>query len=181
VKVGEVSEMSVLGLTPQVRLRYPFLDDRLTPYLIGGVGLAITQANDGRAPVEWRGGKNGVQYTGSLGGGAEYFIADNLALGLRKVPFSGDEYTSGGETNRLNVGSASSRSGFASSTPSCIPPKPRRRRAPRRRASIWRCAPARAARASRSVSGAIPRRSSRSSQQLHPAVRRQRRANIGRY
>jgi opacity protein-like surface antigen len=114
VKVGEVSEMSVLGLTPQVRLRYPFLDDRLTPYLIGGVGLAITQANDGRAPVEWRGGKNGVQYTGSLGGGAEYFIADNLALGLEgKYLFSGDiEYTSGGETNRLNVGSALVSLGF---------------------------------------------------------------------
>ena len=49
-----------------------------------------------------------------MGGGAEYFIADNLALGLEgKYLFSGDiEYTSGGETNRLNVGSALVSLGF---------------------------------------------------------------------
>lgn len=80
-KVGDLSEMSVTGVTPQLRLRYPLLGDRLTPYLVGGLGVAITQANDQRLPVTWAGGKNGAQIAGTVGGGIEYFVADNIALG----------------------------------------------------------------------------------------------------
>src|SRR5262249_53529520 len=82
VKVGQVSELEVLGFVPRGRLRYPLFDDRLVPYLVGGAGLAVTQANDQRAPVQWPGGKTGVHPAGTLGGGIEYFIADNVALGL---------------------------------------------------------------------------------------------------
>jgi opacity protein-like surface antigen len=108
VKVGEVSEMSVLGLTPTVRLRYPLFGDRLTPYMVGGAGIAVTQANDAREPVDWRGGKNGVLPSGTLGGGVEYFLADNLAFGIEgKYLFSGDvDYTSEGVDDSINVGSA---------------------------------------------------------------------------
>jgi opacity protein-like surface antigen len=108
VKVGEVSEMSVLGLIPNVRLRYPLLHDRLTPYMLGGLGMTVSQANDARAPVEWKGGKNGVQLAGTLGGGIEYFIADNLAVGLEgKYLFSGTvDYTSEGTSDSIGLSSA---------------------------------------------------------------------------
>lgn len=106
-KVGEVGEMSVLGLVPQARLRYPLFEDRLTPYLLAGVGLAVTQANDARASIDWRGGKNGVQVMGSAGGGVEYFIADNIAFGLEgKYLASGDvDYTTGGQQDSINISS----------------------------------------------------------------------------
>ncbi len=108
VKVGDVSELQVLGFVPQVRLRYPLLDDRLVPYLVGGAGLSVTQANDARAPVTWSGGKTGVHPAGSLGGGIEYFIADNVALGVEgKYLFSGDvAYTAEGSANQINTSSA---------------------------------------------------------------------------
>jgi opacity protein-like surface antigen len=114
VKVGEVAEMSVLGLVPQARLRYPFCDDRLVPYLVAGVGLAVTQGNDARAQVDWVGGKNDVLPMGSAGGGVDYFVADNLSVGLQgKYLASGDlDYSSGGVADSVNVSSAIVTLGF---------------------------------------------------------------------
>lgn len=108
VKVGDVSELEVLPLVPQLRLRYPLLHDRLVPYAIGGVGLSVTQANDARAPVHWDGGKTGVHVAGSLGGGLEYFIQDNVAVGITgKYLFSGDvAYTADEQDSTINTGSA---------------------------------------------------------------------------
>ena len=105
-KVEDLSEVGVLALVPQVRLRYPLFDDRLTPYLAGGAGLSITQANDQRRPVSWPDGKTEVHPAGSLAGGVEYFVADNIAVGLEgKYLFSGDvRYTddSTGQTSTTN-------------------------------------------------------------------------------
>ena len=114
VKAGEVAEVSVLGLVPQARLRYPLFHDRLVPYLIGGVGLAVTQANDGRASVDWSGGKDAAFVMGSVGGGTEYFIADNLAVGLEgKYLISGTvDYTSGGTADSVNISSGLVTLGF---------------------------------------------------------------------
>src|SRR5262249_29090853 len=108
VKVEDVSELEVLGFIPQVRLRYPLLGDRLVPYAIGGAGLAVTQANDARAKVFWQGGKTGVHAAGTLGGGIEYYIADNVAIGLEgKYLFSGDvAYTTTAHNNDINVSAA---------------------------------------------------------------------------
>lgn len=114
VKVGEVAEMSVLGLVPQARLRYPLYDNRLVPYLLAGVGLAVTQANDARAQVDWVGGKNDVLAMGSVGGGIDYFVADNLSVGLEgKYLASGDlDYSSGGVADSVNASSAIVTLGF---------------------------------------------------------------------
>ncbi len=105
-KVGSLSEMSVLGLMPQVRLRYPLLDDRLTPYLVGGVGLAVSQANDAKTSVHWDNGKTEVHAAGSAGAGLEYFVADNVAIGFEgKYLFSGViDYESGGRSGATSLG-----------------------------------------------------------------------------
>jgi opacity protein-like surface antigen len=109
VKVEDLSELGVIGLVPQVRLRYPLLGDRLTPYVAGGVGLSVTQANDQRRPVSWPDGKTAVHPAGTLAGGVEYFIADNIAVGVEgKYLFSGDvAYTSADAS-----GTANSSAGF---------------------------------------------------------------------
>lgn len=114
VKVGEVAETSVLGIVPQARLRYPLCDNRLVPYLLAGVGLAVTQANDARAQVDWVGGKNDVLAMGSVGGGVDYFVADNLSVGLEgKYLASGDvDYSSGGVADSVNASSAIVTLGF---------------------------------------------------------------------
>jgi hypothetical protein len=44
--VGKVSELGTAFIMPQIRLRYPFLDDKLEPYLTAGVGVAFSQVND---------------------------------------------------------------------------------------------------------------------------------------
>jgi hypothetical protein len=43
---GVIGEIGVFSLVPEVRLRYPLFDGRLTPYIVGGVGFAVSQFND---------------------------------------------------------------------------------------------------------------------------------------
>jgi opacity protein-like surface antigen len=90
---GEIGEMGVFALIPEVRLRYPLFDGRLTPYVIGGAGVAFSQFND-RKP---RGfgfdiDANRTVAVGAVGGGLEFFFADNLAVGAEvKYVFSGGQ------------------------------------------------------------------------------------------
>ena len=39
---GTIGEYGVFALIPQARLRYPVFEDKLVPYLIGGIGVALT-------------------------------------------------------------------------------------------------------------------------------------------
>jgi opacity protein-like surface antigen len=78
----KVAEYRTWTFIPQARVRYPTLDGRLTPYLVGGVGLAVTQQDDrtGAEGLVVRGEDAGV--AAALGGGVEYALASNIALGL---------------------------------------------------------------------------------------------------
>jgi len=80
-RVGEYASWTVL---PQVRLRYPLLDDRLVPYAVGGVGFGIGGFNDRNAlhrNVDISGGPDAT-VIGAIGGGIEYFIGRNTAIGV---------------------------------------------------------------------------------------------------
>lgn len=105
LKVGDVAELSVLGILPQLRLRYPLWEDCLVPYFLAGVGLAVTQGNDARAPVDWRHGKNGTYVMGAVGGGLEYFLSSNMAIGIegKYLPSGNVGYQSADESGRVNV------------------------------------------------------------------------------
>lgn len=103
---GKIGEYSVFALLPQVRVRYPLLKDRLVPYLVGGVGVAFTEFND-RKP---RGFGLAVDtestvIVGSVGGGLEYFIDDNIAVGVEvKYLMSGSQTSHvQGEPKRTDV------------------------------------------------------------------------------
>jgi len=79
-----LGEFSIGALVPQVRLRYPLFDDRLVPYIVGGVGVAFTDFNDRKPqvpPVSIKGTEQ-TFVVGTIGAGLEYYVADNLAVGV---------------------------------------------------------------------------------------------------
>lgn len=79
-----LGESGILALVPQVRLRYPLLDDRLVPYLVGGVGVAFTTFNDRKPltpPVSIEDTEHRLPVA-TIGAGIEYYFADNLAVGV---------------------------------------------------------------------------------------------------
>jgi opacity protein-like surface antigen len=80
---GQAGEYGVMALAPQLRIRYPLLGGNLVPYVLGGVGAGVLQFNDRKRPgfglsIE----EEAVRAIGIVGAGVEYFLADNLALGL---------------------------------------------------------------------------------------------------
>jgi opacity protein-like surface antigen len=80
---GKVGELGTGTIIPQLRLRYPLLDDRLVPYVLGGAGAALTQFNDrtvraGNRPIR----TDDAAFVGSMGAGLEYFFTDEIALGV---------------------------------------------------------------------------------------------------
>jgi opacity protein-like surface antigen len=100
-------EYGVAAFVPQLRLRYPFLDNRLVPYVVGGVGFAVTEFNDRKEPafgVAVRDGSS-VLPVGTLGAGLEYYFADNLAVGFEvKYLFAPDQtITIGGTRHTQEV------------------------------------------------------------------------------
>lgn len=92
-----LGEYGVVALAPQVRARYPLLDDRLVPYVVAGVGVAFTDFNDRkpRTPPDQRVAIDGAATTlpvATLGAGLEYYFADNLAVGVEvKYLFAEDQ------------------------------------------------------------------------------------------
>lgn len=82
---GDVGELGTLALIPQVRVRYPFFNDRLTPYLIAGVGVALTQFNDLKGPGFGLAISAGdtAQFMGAVGAGIEYFLPITLRWVLK--------------------------------------------------------------------------------------------------
>jgi opacity protein-like surface antigen len=90
---GVVGEIGVFSLVPEVRLRYPLFDGRLTPYVTGGAGFAVSQFNDRKPPAFGLSvDADRTVAVGAVGGGVEYFVADNLAVGIAvKYVFSGGQ------------------------------------------------------------------------------------------
>ena len=103
--VGEVGMGTVIA---QARVRYPLLGDRLVPYVLGGVGIGITEFNDRKAPGFGRSihaGDSGLAW--AAGAGIEYFVADNLAFGVeaRYVSLLGQDIEVDGVTRRADFDS----------------------------------------------------------------------------
>jgi opacity protein-like surface antigen len=81
-------EYGVFALMPQLRLRYPLFNNRLVPYAIGGAGIALTDFNDRKSdhsrpetigmPVK----DEGSTPVATVGGGLEFFVADNVAFDI---------------------------------------------------------------------------------------------------
>lgn len=77
-KAGDYAATTLLG---QLRFRYPVLQDRLVPYLLTGGGIGIGEFS-GREDFSFTGGGTDTVPVGMIGGGAEYFVMENIALGI---------------------------------------------------------------------------------------------------
>jgi opacity protein-like surface antigen len=82
--IKRLGEYTMLAGTAQVRLRYPVMEDRLVPYLLAGGGVGFGEFNDRVNPVEQFdvGDKRSFVGLGVVGGGFDYFLADNVAIGV---------------------------------------------------------------------------------------------------
>lgn len=89
---SSVGELGITAIVPQIRLRYPFLDGRLVPYVLAGAGVAITEFNDRKAGTFGRSvDANRALPVGAVGGGIEYFLSDSVAVGVEvKYLIAGD-------------------------------------------------------------------------------------------
>jgi|RhiMetdeSRZDD1v2_1073273.scaffolds.fasta_scaffold19694_11 opacity protein-like surface antigen len=77
-----IGEFAMYTVMPMLRARYPLLEGRVSPYVLVGVGAAYTEFNDRKRPgfeVDVGGTAWGV--AAALGVGAEYFVANNIAIG----------------------------------------------------------------------------------------------------
>jgi hypothetical protein len=65
------------------------MEDRLVPYLVAGGGLGFGEFNDRAVPFEQFsiGGNRDFVPLGVAGGGLEYFLADNVAIGVEAKHF----------------------------------------------------------------------------------------------
>jgi opacity protein-like surface antigen len=113
--LGTIGEYGVFALVPQVRLRYPLFGDRLVPYALGGVGVALTDFNDRKQPafgVSVR--DESSTPVATLGAGVDYFIADNIALNAEFKYLFAESQTLrvGGVPHRVDVSSPLASVGF---------------------------------------------------------------------
>ncbi len=78
----KIGEYSIATIIPQVRLRYPLANGRLTPYVVGGAGWAFTEFNDPAFAPFQLDKRRETTLAGAVGGGIEYFVAYNIAIGV---------------------------------------------------------------------------------------------------
>ena len=90
---GSVGEYAVTAIVPQIRVRYPLFDGKLTPYAVAGAGVAIGEFNDRKQGTFGHGvDADRTVPVGTLGAGIEYFLADGVAVGAEvKYLFAGDQ------------------------------------------------------------------------------------------
>lgn len=105
--VGEVVEYAVWTNLLQARLRYSLLDDALVPYFLVGGGLGFAELNDRRVPVTPGSITGDFQtvWVGAVGAGLEYFLSNDIAIGLeaKHILFFEPEIQVGGRTEKLRL------------------------------------------------------------------------------
>lgn len=78
-----LGELATSSFIPQLRFRYPLFKDKFVPYLVGGFGGSWYQLNDRKSAGFGRNiDADGGGWAASVGGGFDWFIADNIALNL---------------------------------------------------------------------------------------------------
>lgn len=78
---GKIREISIITVVTAARYRWHLLEDRLVPYVTGGVGASFTDVNEDAKPYA-RADGDGSTVVGSLSAGFDYFLSPNVAVGL---------------------------------------------------------------------------------------------------
>jgi len=105
-EVGTVAEYALYYAVPQFRARFPVLGGRLVPYVLAGVGGSYVEVKDLKPrgyPIGIRG--TGVAVAGALGGGVDYMVASNIALGfeLQYLISRSNTITTGGHSEHVDL------------------------------------------------------------------------------
>lgn len=81
---GVLTEQSIGNLTPMLRYRYPIGEaKRWVPYVFGGPGVTFLQINDDKEPTYHKHLEgDSTQLSATVGGGLEYFVADNITFNI---------------------------------------------------------------------------------------------------
>lgn len=98
--LGDVTGYPVFTYTLLGRYRYPLLADRLVPYFTAGGGLGFGEIGDRDQPfaVTRFSGDQDSSWVASMGAGVDYFVEDNLSLGVEArytTPFETDTAING--------------------------------------------------------------------------------------
>jgi outer membrane protein W len=81
--VGRVGEYRYITGLAQLRLRYPVMEDRLSPYVVVGGGMGYGEFNDRRLSAGYyKIGGTGYSPIAAAGTGFDYFITRNISVGL---------------------------------------------------------------------------------------------------
>lgn len=85
-RYGKIKEFSNITIVGAARFRYPLGDGRLVPFITAGVGASLNEVNDTGNPrikVE----AERYSLVGALALGLEYFLADDVAVGVSMHTF----------------------------------------------------------------------------------------------
>ena len=88
----------------QGRWRYRLLDDRLTPYALAGLGVRIAEVESKASDSTLTFGSS-TAFTGAVGAGLEYFVMNNVSLGmeLKYIVGMDNQLTVSGEHHDLSL------------------------------------------------------------------------------
>ena len=79
--LGKLGEYANLTLMPVARFRWPVGDGRWVPWAAGGLGASFNEPNDNTsASTTIR--TDGTTIAGTLAAGIDYFLTDDVVLGL---------------------------------------------------------------------------------------------------
>jgi len=101
-----VGEYGIFNLIPQLRLRFPIDQTRLTPYALAGLGVSFAEFNDRkRSGIGRRIRGDDTALVGAVGGGIDYAISRDVSAGveIRYLASRGHEITIGEEGGRANL------------------------------------------------------------------------------
>ncbi len=101
---NKTAEYAWYTLLAQARWRYPLVDDRLSPYVLAGVGARFLQVEgkDSDSPVTFA---SDEVFCSSFGTGVDWFVMNNVSIGLELKYLLGADSKIGvnGETRHLNT------------------------------------------------------------------------------
>jgi opacity protein-like surface antigen len=101
-----VGEYGIFNLIPQLRLRFPIGQTRLTPYALAGLGASFAEFNDRkRSGIGRRIRGDDTALVGALGGGIDYAISRDVSAGVevRYLGSRGHEITVGEDGGRASL------------------------------------------------------------------------------
>jgi opacity protein-like surface antigen len=82
---GQIVEYTIVTFLGLGRLRYPMMNDRLSPYVTIGGGIGYSELNDRTLPLSEQlsvAGDPEIAPVAALGIGFDYFVSDNIAIGV---------------------------------------------------------------------------------------------------